>query len=84
MSEMMSTLGNWYFTFGNGQKYAGRCVRIFGTFSSTRDKMFEKFGDKWAFQYSEEDWKAVEDDPHRFWPMEIVVDYDDFVLDEEK
>ena len=47
----------YYFTFGCGQKHAGHYVKIFGTFDSTRKKMFEKYGRAWGFQYAEEDWE---------------------------
>lgn len=46
---------NWIFTFGCGQPNAGCYVKIKGTYSDARDKMFEMFGDKWAFQYTEEE-----------------------------
>lgn len=46
----------WIFTFGVGQKYEGRYVKIFGTFSEARNKMVDKYGLTWAFQYSEEEW----------------------------
>lgn len=46
----------WYFTFGCGQEHAGHYVKIKGTFSEARAKMFDRFGDKWAFQYSEQEW----------------------------
>ena len=47
----------WYFTFGCGQENAGKYVKIKGTYESARQKMFDRFGDKWAFQYSENEWK---------------------------
>lgn len=51
----------WRFTFGCGQEHAGYCQPIYGTFNSTRKKMFDMYGSKWSFQYSEEQWeKAVE------------------------
>ena len=30
-------------------------IKIEGTYSEAQEKMFENFGKKWAFQYSEED-----------------------------
>lgn len=50
----------YYFTFGCGQQHAGHYVKIFGTFSGTRKKMFDKYGSKWGFQYSEEEWAEYE------------------------
>lgn len=46
----------WIFTFGQGQEHAGHIVKIKGTETSSRKKMFEKYGDKWAFQYTLEEW----------------------------
>lgn len=46
----------WIFTFGCGQKYEGKYVRIRGTYEQARAKMFERYGSEWAFQYSEEEW----------------------------
>lgn len=51
---------HWYFTFGCGQKNAGKYVVLYGTCQSTRDKMFELFGDKWAFQYKTAEAAGVE------------------------
>lgn len=47
---------DWIFTFGCDNINKGHFVRIHGTFSGAREKMCEKFGDKWASQYSEEEW----------------------------
>lgn len=60
----------WYFTFGSGQEHEGFYVKIKGDFSTARGKMFEKYGNKWAFQYSEKEWKTTEADPNRWWSME--------------
>lgn len=46
----------WIFTFGCGQEHEGKYVKIWGTFGEAREKMFEKYGDKWAFQYTEKEW----------------------------
>lgn len=61
----------WIFTFGCGQgDLAGKCIRISGEYGEARDKMFEMFGNKWAFQYSAEEWEKMRNDPKRTWPME--------------
>lgn len=60
----------WYFTFGCGQPNAGHYVKIRGTFSSARKEMVRRYGIKWAFQYSEEEWRDMENDPNRMWEME--------------
>ena len=46
---------NYYFTFGYGQNPGvGKYVKFYGTYDSARDQMVQRFGAKWAFQYSEE------------------------------
>lgn len=60
----------WIFTFGYGQPHAGHYVKIYGTYMEARRKMFNKYGSNWGFQHSEEEWKAFEEDPNRWWPME--------------
>lgn len=49
----------WVFTFGSGQQHAGHYVKFYGTYSSARHKMVDKFGLEWAFQYSEEEWNKT-------------------------
>ena len=51
----------YIFTFGQGQEHAGHYVKIFGTYGEAREKMFDRYGEKWAFQYSAEDWKEWEE-----------------------
>ena len=64
----------WYFTFGSGQKHAGKYVKIKGDYGTARQKMCEKYGIKWAFQYSEKEWQATMDDPERWWSMETELE----------
>lgn len=47
----------WIFTFGCGQQHEGKYVKIRGTYKQAREKMVEKYGSEWAFQYDEEEWK---------------------------
>ena len=51
----------WKFTFGCGQEHEGMYIKIYGTFDSTRNTMFERYGAEWAFQYNEKEWKDWED-----------------------
>lgn len=51
----------WTFTFGWGQKHENMYVRIYGTFDTTREIMFEKYGSEWSGQYNEAQWKDWED-----------------------
>ena len=56
-------MGDYYiFTFGQNSPNRGRCVKLFGSYTETRKKMFELFGCKWAFQYSEADWNKICED----------------------
>jgi len=48
----------WYFTFGGCHSTPNAYVKIYGTFSEARQKMINKFGVKWAFQYSEKEFKG--------------------------
>lgn len=64
----------WIFTFGCGQKHGGHYVKIKGTFSSARAKMIEKFGDKWCWQYSEDEWNKMIADPKRTWKVETQLE----------
>jgi hypothetical protein len=49
----------WVFTFGCGHTYAGYYVKIKGTYAEARRKMCKKYGIKWAFQYSLEEWQRI-------------------------
>lgn len=47
----------YYFTFGCGQKHHGEVQPIYANnMMVARNKMFELFGDYWAFSYTEEEW----------------------------
>lgn len=61
---------NWIFTFGANHQFPGKYVKIFGTYESARDEMFKMFGDRWAFQYPEETWEEMKNNPKRIWSME--------------
>ena len=63
----------YIFTFGSNQGLEGCAVKIKGNYEEARNKMFDYFGDKWAFQYSEAQWKELENDPNRRWPMERII-----------
>lgn len=45
----------WYFTFGGGHAHPDGYIRIEGTFNQAREEMVQRWGKKWAFQYSEGD-----------------------------
>lgn len=72
----------WYFTFGSNSSNEGKCIKLYGTYSGTRGDMFEMFGNKWAFQYSEHDWESMKSNPDRTWPMEKLVDIKDVIQED--
>jgi hypothetical protein len=56
---------DWYFTFGIGHEHDGQsmgnCYVVFhGTFGDAREKMIDRFGLKWAFQYGSAEKAGVE------------------------
>lgn len=55
--QEVKTFANYYFTFGFGQKHAnGFHVIRAESYEKAREKMHERFGAKWAFQYTEDQW----------------------------
>lgn len=66
----------YIFTFGQGQPLAGHCVRIRGDYAEAREKMIEKFGLKWAFQYDAKQWDEWKDNPERAWYMEKEIPFE--------
>lgn len=59
----------WYFTYGVDHEYSNYYTKIKGTYHDARAKMFELHGDKWCWQYSEDEWDEIKNDPKRFWDM---------------
>ena len=66
-------MGVWYFTFCSDDPiHGGYCQPIkAANYFEARNKMFEMYGDKWAFQYSEEQWLEFKRDPHKIWPFKL-------------
>jgi len=59
------------FTFGSGQKHEGHFVRITGTDrNDCRRQMFERFGNEWAFCYTEEEWEKWKREKPFYVPLE--------------
>lgn len=55
-------MNKWYFTFGCNQAFKGYCqVVLADSFEEAREKMCNVYGIKWAFQYSESQWKNVDE-----------------------
>jgi hypothetical protein len=54
----------FYFTFGTGRPYRDHYVVIEADDRSTaRDVMFDAHGEKWAFDYNEDEWEANKQRP---------------------
>lgn len=68
----MGDMQTWYFTFcSDDPKNGGYCQPIkASSFGAARAKMFEMYGSRWAFQYSEKQWLKMKNDPSRWYPME--------------
>ena len=64
----------YIFTFGGSHLYAGKAVKVKGDCDTARKKMFDFYGDRWAFQYSEEEWEKIKNDPTRDHPMEEIME----------
>ena len=45
------------FTFGYNQQHEGRYVKVYGDYREAREKMMEKYGSEWGFQYTSEQWQ---------------------------
>ena len=48
---------NWYFTFGGNHEHPDGYVKLYGTFSKTREIMVSHFDKKWSMQYDERQFK---------------------------
>lgn len=64
----------WIITFGAGQEHEGKCVKIKGSYGEARAKMVDKYGIRFAFQYSEAEWEKEWNDPDRLFQMEDIID----------
>ena len=61
----------WYFTFCGDQPLSGYCQPIrASSWGAARAKMCEMYGEKWGFQYSEDEWLNMKNDPKRWYPLE--------------
>lgn len=45
----------WYFTFCGDSPLRHYYVKLNGDYGQAREKMFSMFGEKWAFQYDEDE-----------------------------
>ena len=69
----------WIFTFGCGKDVygdkAGTAVKVYAnSYGEAREKMCAKYGLKWAFQYSAEEWMEIRYRMDRFWEQEPITE----------
>lgn len=64
----------WIITFGYGQEHEGKCVKIKGSYGEARAKMVDKYGIRFAFQYSEAEWEKNWNDMQRVYALEDIID----------
>ncbi|RDW17017.1 hypothetical protein CWR48_15550 [Oceanobacillus arenosus] len=63
----------YYFTFGAGQPLDGHCQPILAKdLVEARETMFMNYGNKWSFQYTEEEWDKHK--AHGFFRGTILLD----------
>ena len=55
------SLTRYVFTFGFGQPHAGGYAVVHGdSYQHCRDRMFERFGNKWSISYQDEEAAGVD------------------------
>lgn len=55
-------MSKFYFTFGSSKDHAHQRMAlpiVADSYAMARDAMFKLYGDKWAFQYTEEEWECM-------------------------
>ena len=72
MSKTETKAKSFVFTFGLSNPCAGHFVRIEGSYMTARAKMIELFKDRWAFQYSDEEWDAYIDQLNKMGVNDLV------------
>lgn len=61
----------FYFTFGYGHTFEGRCQIIYALDLNTAIKLMKKtYGEKWCIGYTEKDWIKMKNNKNRTYPME--------------
>ena len=71
----MDEVKYWIFTFGYGQRHQNGYVKIIDPdFGSARQKMIDRYGLEWAFQYSDKEWSDWEERRPPYIPAEYLVE----------
>lgn len=65
----------YYFTFMVGDTSYRNCYHVeeAETWGEARDKMIERFGTSWAFQYDESQWKVSKEQYNTFYKYDPTV-----------
>ena len=64
----------WIFTIGYGLPHQNTYVKIKGTYDSAREKMFERYGNKWSNQYSLKSWDEWLRKRPKYIPVETLLE----------
>ena len=69
----MNNMKKYYFTFmGDDLLYHNKVQPILAEdYGAARSLMFGRYGDKWAFQYTQEQWEEWENKRPWYYPKEI-------------
>ena len=70
----------YYFTFGVGiDKPHRNCYHVIEaeSYMAAREEMFNKFGECWAFQYTEQQWRISKEDYDRMQNWRTVGEWHD-------
>lgn len=60
----MQSTEKYHFTFGSNHAFPNCFITIEGDVSTSRQRISDLFGDKWAFQYSETEWNLPNGKTH--------------------
>lgn len=62
----------FYFTFLMGDVLYHNCYHVeeAETYDEARDKMIDRFGTGWAFQYDESEWKISKEQYEKFYGLD--------------
>jgi hypothetical protein len=58
----------WIFTFLDRKSDEEKPVKVYGTYEEARKEVFKKYGNKYVFVYTEEEWNEINKNP-LCWPV---------------
>lgn len=72
---MAKTSDEYYiFTFGWNQPHENHYVKIFGSYKDAREKMVQKYGNRWSMQYEGKKWEQWEKEESLHIPVENLLE----------